>query len=66
MDKEKIARINFLARKSKNEGLTEEEKSEQTTLRNEYRQYMRNGYMAEFSNTYIVDKNGNKRSLLKK
>jgi len=66
MDKEKIARINFLARKSKNEELTEEEKSEQTTLRNEYRQYMRNGYMAEFSNTYIVDKNGNKRSLLKK
>lgn len=65
MDKEKIARINFLAKKSKSEGLTDEEKTEQTELRNEYRQYMRNGYMAEFSNTYIVDENGNKRRLLK-
>lgn len=65
MDKEKIARINFLAKKSRTEGLTDEEKVEQTSLRNEYRQYMRNGYMAEFANTYIVDENGNKRSLLK-
>lgn len=66
MDKEKVARINFLAKKSKAEGLTDEEKAEQTKLRDEYRQYMRNGYMAEFANTYIVDENGNKRSLLKK
>lgn len=66
MDKEKISRINFLYRKSKAEGLTEDEKAEQTRLRNEYRGYMRNGYMAEFSNTYIVDENGNKRSLIKK
>lgn len=65
MDKEKIARINFLARKSKTEALTEEEKAEQTALRNEYREYMRNGYMAEFKNTYIVDENGNKRRLIK-
>lgn len=65
MDKAKIDRINFLARKSKTETLTEEEKSEQKALRDEYRQYMRNGYMAEFSNTYIVDENGNKRRLLK-
>lgn len=65
MDKEKIARINFLAKKSKAEGLTEAEKSEQTQLRNEYRQYMRNGYMAEFTNTYIVDEHGNKRKLIK-
>ena len=66
MDKEKIARINFLAGKSRKESLTEEEKNEQTALRNEYRQFMRNGYMAEFANTYIVDEKGNKRSLLKK
>lgn len=65
MDKEKITRINFLARKSKTEGLTEAEKTEQTQLRNEYREYMRRGYMAEFSNTYIVDENGNKRKLIK-
>ncbi len=65
MDKEKITRINFLARKSKTEGLTEAEKAEQTQLRNEYREYMRRGYMGEFSNTYIVDENGKKRKLIK-
>ncbi len=65
MDKQKIERINFLARKSKSEGLSDDEKNEQTALRNEYRQYMRNGYMAEFSNTYIIDENGNKRRLIK-
>ena len=65
MDKEKISRINFLARKSREEGLTEVERAEQTLLRNEYREYMRRGYMAEFENTYIVDENGNKRRLIK-
>ena len=65
MDKEKIERINFLARKSKTEQLSEEEKIEQTELRNEYRQYMRNGYMAQFENTYIIDEFGNKKRLIK-
>ncbi|MBR5089683.1 MAG: DUF896 domain-containing protein [Ruminiclostridium sp.] len=66
MDKQKIERINYLARKSKTQPLSDEEKAEQTELRNEYRAYMRNGYMSEFSNTYIVDENGNKRPLIKK
>jgi len=66
VDKEKIVRINFLAAKSKTEGLSEVEKEEQKLLRDEYRAYMRNGYMAEFANTFIVDENGNKRRLLKK
>lgn len=65
MDKEKIERINFLARKSRTEQLSEEEKIEQTELRNEYRQYMRNGYMAQFENTYIIDEFGNKKRLIK-
>lgn len=65
MEKSKIERINFLARKSKTDGLTAVEKEEQTALRNEYREYMRRGYMAEFSNTYIVDENGVKRKLIK-
>ena len=38
MTKEKIERINELARKSRTpQGLTDEEKAEQTALRNEYR-----------------------------
>lgn len=37
MDKQKIARINYLAKKSKEQGLTDSEKIEQTMLRNEYR-----------------------------
>lgn len=65
MDKSKIERINFLARKSKIEPLTDEEKTEQQELRDEYRQYMRNSYMPQLNNTYIMDKDGNKRKLIK-
>lgn len=65
MDKEKIERINFLARKSKTEGLSDEEKAEQTDLRNEYRAFMMRGFMATASNTYVVDSDGNKKRLVK-
>lgn len=65
MDRIKIERINFLARKSKSEGLTEEEKKEQTELRNEYRAFMMRGFMATASNTYVVDESGNKKRLVK-
>lgn len=65
MDKEKIERINFLARKSKSEGLSDEEKAEQTDLRNEYRAFMMRGFMATASNTYVVDSDGNKKRLVK-
>ena len=65
MDREKIDRINFLARKSKNEGLSPEEKEEQLNLRNEYRAFMMRGFMATAVNTYVVDENGNKKRLVK-
>lgn len=65
MDKSKIERINFLARKSKTETLNAEEKEEQQALRNEYRQYMMNSYMPQLKNTYVIDQDGNKRKLIK-
>lgn len=65
MDKEKIERINFLARKAKTEALSEDEKAEQQALRNEYRQHMMNSYMPQLKNTYIVEKDGTKRKLIK-
>lgn len=66
MEKEKIERINFLAAKSRGEGLTEEEKKEQQELRDEYRAGFRRSLTAQLDNTYIVDKDGNKTKLKKK
>lgn len=66
MLQEKIERINFLAAKSRKEGLTDEEKQEQKKLREEYLQEWRQGVVATLENTYIVDKDGNKRKLQRK
>ena len=41
MEKEKLNRINELAKKSKETELTEEEKTEQKALREEYLTYVR-------------------------
>ncbi len=65
MTSQKIARINFLAKKAKAEGLTEEEKAEQATLRGEYIAEWRLGLQQTLDNTYVVDKNG-KHKLSKK
>ncbi|MCD7823381.1 MAG: DUF896 domain-containing protein [Oscillospiraceae bacterium] len=50
MNQEKIARINFLAKKSREEGLTEEEKQEQQLLRDEYRAAIRANLTATLDN----------------
>ena len=64
MDKEKIDRINFLAHKSKTpEGLTEEEKNEQTILRKEYLTEWRRGMIETLDNTYIVEPDGTKHKV---
>lgn len=55
---EKIARINELYRKSKNEGLTEEEKKEQETLRKEYIANVRNNLRVQLDNIDVVNENG--------
>lgn len=65
MEKEKIDRINFLAKKSRTEGLSESEKSEQQTLRDEYRAYMRNGYMAQLNRVYITEPDSSAKKLIK-
>ena len=55
MTKEKIDRINELARKSREEGLTDEEKREQTELRYEYRSSIMANLKAQLDNIEIVD-----------
>ena len=66
MEQYKIDRINVLAKKSKTEGLTEEEKQEQAVLRREYIDAFKASLCATLDNTYIVDETGNKRKLGKK
>lgn len=62
-----LDRINFLARKSRTEGLTEEEKAEQAKLRKEYVAFISGQIVGTLENTYIVDaETGEKRPLPKK
>jgi len=65
MEQSKIDRINVLARKSKAEGLTEEEKAEQAILRREYIDSVKASLIGHLDNTYVVDQNGIKRKLKK-
>lgn len=66
MTPEKIARINELARKSRSsEGLTADEKDEQTALRNEYRRGVINNLTGQLDNIEIVDKNRVEKELEK-
>ncbi|HHV30118.1 DUF896 domain-containing protein [Acetivibrio mesophilus] len=62
---ELINRINELSRKSKSVGLTDEEKEEQQTLRQEYLKIFRSNFKATLDSVVIVDKDGNRRALRK-
>ncbi len=64
MTKEKIDRINFLAKKQKSEGLSEEEKEEQKNLRKEYIESYKKSLMSQLDSIYIVDEKGNKKKLV--
>ena len=66
MTEELIKRINELAKKSKAEGLTEEEKAEQAKLRAEYIAAFRQGVKNTLSNVYVVDEKGNEKKLERK
>lgn len=63
MNKKKIERINELARKAKTQGLEEEELAEQAVLRREYIEAYKQSLISQLENTYIVDKDGNKKKL---
>ena len=63
MEQAKIDRINFLARKSRSEGLTDAEKEEQALLRREYIDSFKRSLVGQLENTYIVDEKGNKKKV---
>jgi len=63
MNEDKIARINELSRKSKAEGLTEEEKQEQAILRQEFIASFRNNLKAQLDNIDVVNPDGSIENL---
>lgn len=66
MEQAKLDRINFLAKKSRTEELTAEEKEEQAILRREYIDGFKRSLIGQLENTYIVDEKGNKRKVERK
>lgn len=54
-----VDRINFLAKKSREEGLTEEEKLEQQKLRREYIESVKNNIRAQMGNPEDYKKDNN-------
>ena len=63
MEKEKLDRINALAKKSKEVGLTEEEAAEQKTLRAEYIAEFRASFSGILENTVIQYPDGSRQTL---
>ena len=63
---EVISRINELAKKAKNEGLTAEETSERDRLRRIYIDSVKASLVGHLENTYIVNPDGTKKKVGKK
>ena len=57
IDSKLIERINFLANKKKNVGLTEEEQKEQNELRQEYLRLFKAGFRQQLDSIKIVKGN---------
>ena len=66
MTQKEIDRINELARKSKSEGLSEEEKIEQKALRVKYINSFKESLEGQLNNLVIVEPDGTKRKVTKK
>ena len=60
---EVIARIKALAKKAKEEGLTEEEIAERDKLRRIYIDSVKGNLVAQLENTYIVSPDGTKKKV---
>ena len=58
MEQQKINRINELYRKSKAEGLTDEEKKEQKILRQEYLELVKRNLRNQLNNIDVEEKDG--------
>ena len=58
MTQEKIQRINELARKSRDRGLTEEEKAEQQALRREYVEAMKQSLKSQLDASVVIRPDG--------
>ncbi|MFE8695078.1 DUF896 domain-containing protein [Cytobacillus sp. FJAT-53684] len=58
LPKDKLARINTLAKKAKESGLTEVEAKEQSALRREYLETFRSSMLNTLKGVTIVDPNG--------
>ncbi len=66
MEKEKIERINELARKKKTVGLTVEELEEQAVLRRQYLDEFRESVRGTLDQVYIQQEDGSYKKLEKK
>ncbi|MFS0823516.1 DUF896 domain-containing protein [Bacillus sp. 1P02SD] len=59
LSKDKLNRINALAKKAKSVGLTDKEKEEQQELRQEYLRVFRNSMTNTLHSVTVVDPEGN-------
>lgn len=66
MEQSKIDRINQLARKSRAEGLTEEEKAEQKKLREEYVAAFKASLVGQLESTSILRPDGSVEPIRKR
>ena len=66
MTEELIKRINELAKKSRDVGLSDEERQEQQKLRTQYIEEFRQGVKNTLNNVYVVDENGQEKKLKRK
>jgi len=63
---EVVARINVLARKAKQEGLTPEETAERDKLRRIYIDSVKANLVGQLESTYVVSPDGTKKKIQKK